>query len=396
VSATALSGPTAPAPNESPPAGQLWALIGVRSWRLLNLGALLAALAAVLVALNAACLPNSVGIDFEPLRAAAGAVLAGHSVYSDPLFVYPPTATVLLFPFAAGSAVLSFRIWVAVTIVALVVAAVIVARVASPRHVVAGAALLTTALVGSAVASDSLGLGNLSPVLVPFAVYALLSFERGNWVRGCVVLTVSLLLKPLLAPLLLLPIVRRQWAALAVSLGPGALALTVAIVTIPGARELSKVARFVLGGTNLHGRNANNNLSLHGWGEYNHHPGPAVAGAVVVAVVGLAALVRWARAGRDGAGAVQLGSAILLTVFLAGRISEVHFLLVLIATVVLSVALRPGWRAGWAASAGLALLVLPHGYLFRLGPSGAPVQTYYVLAELVLLWAMISNVEGRS
>ncbi len=171
---------------------------------------------------------------------------------------------------------------------------------AGGRLIIGAAA--TVVLTGGAVAFDSLMLGNMSPVLVPFAVYALLCFERDQWTRGCVVLVISLLLKPLLVPLLVLPLVRRQWRALGLSLGPGAVGLLAACALIPGAGQLSHVARFVLGGTNLHGRNAVNNLSFSGWGEHAHHAVPAAIAAVLVAAAGLFGLVYWARNGRGGVG----------------------------------------------------------------------------------------------
>ena len=333
--------------------------------------------------------PMEVGLDFSPLRDAAAAVLAGRSVYTDPLFVYPPTAALPMLPFTAGSAVVAFRVWVIVAVGALLIAAAVLARVRPRGNRVAVFAMIATLLVGSAVAGDSLLLGNMSPILVPFAVYVLLSFERDQWTRGCAVLIVSLLIKPLLAPLLLLPAVRRQWRALGLSIGPAIVALLLADLLIPGAARLSTVAKFVLGGTNLHGKNAVNNLSLSGWGEYNHHHDLTLVASVVVAAIGTYALVQWTRFGRGGAGAVQMGTAVLLTVFLAGRISEVHFLLTIMATALLAVMLRPTREVVVTVVVGLTLLTLPHTYFFGLARPGTPLQTTYVVAQLVLLAAAV-------
>ena len=179
-------------------------------------------MATIFVQLSLIWVPMEVGLDFSPLRDAASALLAGHSVYTDPLFVYPPTAALPMLPFTGrlgrrrlpdlGDRRRSRR-----SCCGRGAAGRGSARAATGSRSVA---MISILMLGSAVATDSLLLGNMSPVLVPFAVYTLLSFERGNWTRGCVVLVISLLIKPLLAPLLLLPIVRRQWSALALSLGP--------------------------------------------------------------------------------------------------------------------------------------------------------------------------------
>jgi hypothetical protein len=150
---------------------------------------------------------------------------------------------------------------------------------------------------------------------------------------------------------------------------------------------LSKVAGFVLGGTNLHGKNAVNNLSLSGWGEFQHHPTLALAAAAAVAVAGIFALVRWAQSGPSGAGAAQVGTVVLLSVFLAGRISEVHFLLTVMATTMLALLLRPSRRAALLVLPAFLLLVLPHEVFGGLARPGANLQTCYVLAELMLLGA---------
>ena len=158
---------------------------------------------------------------------------------------------------------------------------------------------------------------------------------------------------------------------------------------MPGAAQLSRVMGFVLGGTNLHGRNAVNNLSLQGWGEQFHHPAAALLAAMIVAGVGVVGLARWARSDGDpdggGVGAAPMGTVVLLSVFLAGRISEVHFLLTIIATVLLALLLRPSWRSALVALPGLALLVLPHDFFSGLAHSGAHLQTAYVVAQLLLL-----------
>ncbi|WP_433291514.1 glycosyltransferase 87 family protein [Actinoplanes sp. CA-030573] len=177
------------------------------------------------------------GLDYLPLRHAAEALLAGDPVFGDPAFVYPPAAAVVLLPAALGSPAAGFAAWVVAGAAALLLAALLIAREA-PRpyrpHVFAAA---TLGLLGGVLASRSLFLGNLSELLVPVAVGVLLCFHRGRWLLGCALLAASLLVKPLLAPLVLIPLLHRRWAALLPTMLPGAALLLLSMLLVPGGRD---------------------------------------------------------------------------------------------------------------------------------------------------------------
>ena len=333
----------------------------------------------------------SLGIDFLPLRSAAQALAHGSPVFGDPSFVYPPTAAVVLLPLALGEVTTAFIGWVLAGAAAMVLAAVLVARAAPVRWrtVVLGVALL--GLLGSLIASRSLYLGNLSELLVPVAVGTLLCFHRGRWVLGCALLAASLLVKPLLAPLILVPLLHRRWSALARTMLPGGALLLLSMVLVPGGTDFPSVLRYCLGGTNLHGANALNNLSLRGWAEWHQVPHLiGVLASVVVLGVGAAVAGRRLRGG-NRPDPVWLGNVVLLTTFLAGRISEVHFLLVVLATVLLQVVLRPmPRRVAVRFLPGLLLLALPASYLPLLLGRANDGQTWLVTAEVLLLGALLT------
>jgi hypothetical protein len=80
----------------------------------------------------------------------------------------------------------------------------------------------------------------------------------------------------------------------------------------------------------------------------------------------------------------------MLTVFLAGHISEAHFLLVIIATTLLALFLAGDRRAVILALPGMALLVLPHSFFLGLAHPGVRLQGAYVLAQLLLLAGCLS------
>lgn len=328
-----------------------------------------------------------VGIDYLPVRHAAQALLDGNSVFTDPLFVYPPPAAVLLVPAALGSPTAGFVGWVLAGIGALLLAAWMVAREAPPPGRLAVLGVAVMGLLGGVIATRSVFLGNLSELLVPVAVGALLAFRRGRWVLGCALLAASLLVKPLLAPLVLVPVLHRQWGPLVRTMVPGGALLLVAMALVPGGARFPGVLRYCLAGTNLHGRNAMNNLSLRGWAEGQHAPPALGVAAAAVTLVAVAVLV-WRRMRAGGRPSpIWLGAVLLFGTFLAGGISEVHFLLIGYAIVLLHLVVdRPPVPL---FVPGLALLGAPDGYLTLLLGRTANGQSWLVLAEILVLAALL-------
>jgi hypothetical protein len=357
--------------------------------------ALLLAIAVVIAGLELAAVlsPTAVGLDFVPLRHAAQALPHGRSIFGDPTFVYPPTAAVVLLPTALGSEPTAFRWWVLAGAAALGFSAWMISRTAPPgrRLLFAGVAVLT--LLGSSVAHRSLFLGNMSELLVPLAVGALVAFDRGRWTLGCALLAVSLLLKPLLLPLLAVPVLRRRWTDLIRTMVPAVLLLAAAVRYVPGGRQFPVVLRYCFGGTDLHGANAVNNLSLRGWAEGQHgsHVLALIGSAMVVLLI--ACRIRAVPHTGERPSAAWLGSVLLIGAFLAGSISEVHFLLVAMATTLLHLASRPRF---WGAFVpGLVVLGLPAAYTSMFSTS-AGAQNWLVAGELLLLTALLlPPVPGR-
>lgn len=332
-----------------------------------------------------------VGIDFTPLRDAGTALLHGRSVYSDPSFVYPPTAAPLFVPLGFGSSMVTYVVWLITGVVALALAAGLVARAATPTFrlpVFAGGLL---ALVCGTAAAHSLFLGNLSVLLAPVAVGILLAFHRQRWLLGCALLAASLLVKPLLAPLLLVPAVRRRWWELVRTMLPAAGLLALSMLVVPGGNHFGRILSYCLSGTNLHGQNAVNNLSIRGWVEAQHAPASwGTIGSAVLVVVVLTRLVEVAvRRGLGAISPVWLANLLLLTTLLAGRISEVHFLLTVLATLLLQLVLEKSWFNLMLAAPGLIMLALPIEYLDLVVSPYQLRQNWLVGAELCLLAALV-------
>jgi hypothetical protein len=330
------------------------------------------------------------GIDYLPLRHAAESLLAGQSVFTDPAFVYPPTAAVLLLPTALGPATVGFVWWVLAGVAALLLAAWLIAREA-PRHRLAVFGVAAMGLLGGVIADRSIFLGNLSELLVPVAVGILMAFRRGRWTLGCALLAGSLLVKPMLAPLVLVPLLSGAWLPLLTTMAPAGGLLLLSMGLAPGGEKFVSVFKYCLSGTNLHGDNAVNNLSLRGWAEGQGAPHLlGVAASVVVGVAVLVVIVRSPRAGSP----IRLGAVLLFGTFLAGGISEVHFLLTGYAVVLLYLTVERA-PVRWFMP-GLLLLAAPQAYpdlLFGIGTDG---QSWMVAAELMLLAALLGAPTGKT
>jgi len=335
------------------------------------------------------------GVDFRPLRAAAQSLLSWHNVYTDPSFVYPPTAAPAFLPTVLGSTTAACRVWVWIELAALVLTAALVARHARPGWRTAAGAVAVILLAGGTAASDSLRLSNVSVLLAPATVVAVTWFARGRWRPACALLVVTLLIKPLLVPLLLVPLLHRRWRDLAVTLGAGLAALGAAMLVLPGGRDVGHFIGYVVSGTNLHGIEAVNSLSLTGWAETHHAPG-LLTTAARAAVIATAIVVAWRAARRrDAARAPQLGLLVLLTVFLSGSLSEVHYLMSAAAIALLIVLTSRTWHRAALYVPGLLLLGLPLASVSTVYHSrmlyGPLQQNWYVLAELLLFAAAVAD-----
>lgn len=349
---------------------------------------------------------GAVGLDFRPVFDAAAAVLAGRSVYGVHNFVYPPPAALLALPTQLVDRRTALTGYVALELVTYAFLLTV-----PPRVLVGGlrgwvlAAGAVVAFGLSKTALDVTYLANVSVVLSLLGLVVVLAWSRGRWGAGCAVWALALVVKPLLAPLLLVPLVagRRREPALAV--GAAALACAVALPFVAPVAALPTVARRVLGGSNLVGGLSVRNLSLVGVGRVHGVPGPVITlSRLAVLAVVLLLLVRVSRSGllrldqssraRWSFAVVSTLSGLLLVgLFLAGSLAESHYLVALLPAVYGTAAL--GWRSrGWRRPAVLvgvavttACLVYRPAYLGGRLRAGTQVQARLVLAEVALLVA---------
>jgi hypothetical protein len=164
--------------------------------------------------------------DFETFWRSAAALLEGRDIYSDTGAylpnLNPPVMSLLLAPFGWLGFWPAYRLFVVVS-VALAAAAMAMVAAELRTRPAAGIVVATAVLLSSPVIA-TLGLGQVYPILMAGIAAAWVLGHRGRTVWEGVALGVVVALKPSLAPVLLLPLVRRQWDTLTAAITAGGLA----------------------------------------------------------------------------------------------------------------------------------------------------------------------------
>ena len=162
--------------------------------------------------------------DWAPVYRAARNFRAGVDIYNenfdqvDPHYLYPPGGTLLMAPFGYIDSEFAARNWfILVNTLAIIAAAFLLVRLFKfPLTSVALPALLTAMFVTESV-TNTLVFTNINGVIllaeVLFFRWLLDGRSSREWLAG-IAIGLSLVVKPVLAVLLLLPLLNRQWRAL--------------------------------------------------------------------------------------------------------------------------------------------------------------------------------------
>ena len=167
--------------------------------------------------------------DWAPVYRAARNFRAGAAIYNehfdqvDPHYLYPPGGTLLMAPFGYIDSEFAARNWfIVLNTLAIIGAACLLVRLFRfPLTSVALPALLAAIFVTESV-TNTLVFTNVNGVIlfleVLFFRWLLDGRESREWLAG-VAVGLSLVVKPVLGVLLLLPFLNRQWRALAMAIG---------------------------------------------------------------------------------------------------------------------------------------------------------------------------------
>jgi arabinofuranan 3-O-arabinosyltransferase len=236
------------------------------------------------------------GYDTIPLWRSLHAVLTHGPIYTHHGagdFLYPPSALLLLLPLGALNVHAAKALLFAADIASMLLATGLLLRLFRLRWSgLAGA----VALCGISLAypvSFTLGAGNVDAlVLLGFAGF-LIAADRGSWTIGAALLGLTLALKPVLAPVVLILILYRRWAAVLVAVLVPSVLSGIALLAIPGSRAYFSNAVPLL----LHGQNQRIqevSYSLASVGQRLDVPVP-VTDAIRAALLAATALLLWKR-----------------------------------------------------------------------------------------------------
>ena len=163
--------------------------------------------------------------DFTPVYNAALNFLNHRAVYAenlntvDPHYLYPPSGTLLMSPLAVIDPETSRWLFIAVSVVVLVACGYLLTRLFGYS---ANSWVLPTVLFfffSTETVAHTLVFTNFNAfVLLGMLLFMLGLRSRHEWWAG-VAIGLTLAVKPILAPLLLLPLLNRQWRALVPAIG---------------------------------------------------------------------------------------------------------------------------------------------------------------------------------
>jgi arabinofuranan 3-O-arabinosyltransferase len=160
------------------------------------------------------------GYDTAPLWRAVHALLTGGTVYTEKGagdFLYPPSALLMLSPLGALNLSWAGRVFFVVDLATILVASAILLNVFGLqwRGLPGAFTLLGISLVWPVL--FTLDAGNVNGPLVLGMALFLFTASRGRWSTAGMWLGLTLALKPLLAPLLIVLMLYRRWKAIAIA-----------------------------------------------------------------------------------------------------------------------------------------------------------------------------------
>jgi alpha-1,2-mannosyltransferase len=187
-----------------------------------------------------------VHMDFDVFWHSTRALWEGRSLYFDTggpdSSTNPPFWTVLISPLGLLESLTAYRSFVLITVLASVVS---LAWMAGELRMWSGWAIFGVGmLLFSSPLLGTLALGQMYPLLTLGLVAAWVADHRGRLKLSGVALGLVVAVKPLLAPVLLWPLVRRRWTTLVAALVSGAAATLVGIV-VAGPSALLDWLRYV-------------------------------------------------------------------------------------------------------------------------------------------------------
>jgi arabinofuranan 3-O-arabinosyltransferase len=330
------------------------------------------------------------GYDTAPLWYAVRALLEGGEVYTamgagD--LLYPPSALLMLLPLGAFSLAWAGRLFFVVDLLTILLATAVLLHLFGLRWRGLPGAI---ALFGISLAWPvlfTLDAGNVNgPILLGLALF-LLAVERGHWTAAGISLGLTLALKPILAPLLIVIALYRRWRPLLVALAIPGLLSGLVLLAAPQTRGFfGKTLPLLFHGQNQEIQDVS--VSLKSMAERISIPDPVAAGLQLI-ILALTLVLLWRRWHEDEAEPrrlVELSSIALVGTFLASSFAFPHYGIFLLPLAV-SIADPYSAHRDWITWGALFCIASPIGWELDLLPDAANdvLGERFTLALLLLL-----------
>ncbi len=341
---------------------------------------------------------GSVTDDFRPVYSAVRAFLDSEAVYTaelryvDPHYLYPPGGTLLLSPLGLFDEPTGRLVFLFANVAAAVVGVAVLLRVFGYSHRSLLAPVCYLVLFTSEGLINTVTFGNINGLfLLAEAVFLALLLHRHDLAAG-VVLGLTIAIKPILAPLLLIALVRRQWSTVAAALTVpvAATALAWPLAADPGRYFVHNLP-YSLAVRDYF------NSSISGFGAYHGlHPAVVLTARAVVAVIVATSLwLLYRQHLNDELMFVCTATGVLLTgEFVLSSLGQQYyslFLLPFLLTVVRPRSVLRNWPA-WLAVFGF--LTYDKWLLYRFPALGRDLEYSRALFGWVLLLVVVFCVLG--
>ncbi|MCV7196921.1 arabinofuranan 3-O-arabinosyltransferase [Mycobacterium angelicum] len=195
--------------------------------------------------------------DFKPVYRAVSNFRHGLDIYNehfdyvDPHYLYPPGGTLLMAPFGYLPFAPSRYLFISINTVAILVAAYLLLRMFNFTLSSVAAPALILAMFCTETVTNTLVFTNINGCILLLEVLFLRWLLDGRasrqWWAGLAI-GLTLVLKPLLGPLLLLPLLNRQWRALVAAIGIPVVVNLAALPVVPHPMDFfTRTLPYILG-----------------------------------------------------------------------------------------------------------------------------------------------------
>ncbi len=340
------------------------------------------------------------GYDTAPLWRAVGALLEGEDVYTtrgSGDFLYPPSALLLLLPLGFLELPWAGRLFFFVDLFAILAATALLLDVFGLRWRGAAGALAVFALSLAWPVLLTLDAGNANgPIVLGLAAF-LYAAARNSWRTAGVSLGLTLALKPILAPLILVLVLYRRWGALALAVGVPIVLSTLVMLAAPATREYVNATVPLL----IEGQNASiqrNSIALGSVLDRLSVPQTVAQGLKLVVLAATCLLVwrRWRRDGVEPRRLTEIVSLVLVGAFLLSSFSFVHYGIFLLPLAV-SLADPSSLHRNWLMFGALFLIATRQAWQLDLLPDDVNrvLVERFTIALLLVLMAFWLTLRGQ-